>query len=95
MRRLRFVISFPFPSNVSRQEMWRKGFPAKTPIFDLDYEHLGQLNLTGGSIHNIAINAAFAGAADEGVVGMEHILKAAWAEFQKLDMPIYEGDFAW
>lgn len=95
MRRLRFVISFPFPSVASRQEMWQKVFPAKTPILDLDYEHLGRLNLTGGSIHNIAINAAFAGAQDEGQVGMKHILQAARAEFQKLDMPIYEGDFAW
>ncbi|WP_299486250.1 ATP-binding protein [Acaryochloris sp. IP29b_bin.137] len=95
MRRLRFVISFPFPSVASRQEMWRKIFPTKTPIGDLDYKHLGQLNLTGGSIHNIAINAAFAAAQDEGRVGMKHILRAARAEFQKLDMPIYEGDFRW
>lgn len=95
MRRLRFVISFPFPSVASRQEMWRKVFPAKTPICNLDYEHLGRLNLTGGSIHNIAINAAFASAQDEEVVGMEQILRAARAEFQKLDLPIYEGDFCW
>lgn len=95
MRRLRFVINFPFPSLASRQQMWQKVFPPKTPVGEMDYERLGQLNLTGGSIHNIAINAAFAAAQAGGVVEMPHILSAARAEFRKLDLPIYEGDFQW
>ena len=93
MRRLRFVINFPFPSVESRQEMWQKVFPAQTPVAELDYQHLGGFNLTGGSIHNIAINAAFEAAQAGGPVGMLHILSATRAEFRKLDLPIYEGDF--
>lgn len=95
LRRLRFIIDFPFPSLESRQQMWHKVFPPQTPIGDLDTEHLARLNLTGGSIHTAAINAAFLAAQDKNKVEMSHILTAARAEFRKLDRPIYEGDFRW
>ncbi|NJK52111.1 MAG: ATP-binding protein [Leptolyngbyaceae cyanobacterium SU_3_3] len=95
MRRLRFVINCPFPSLESRQQMWQKVFPPKMPIGELDTKHLAQLNLTGGSIHTTAINAAFLSAQDNTSVEMCHILAVARAEFRKLDRPIYEGDFHW
>lgn len=95
LRRLRFIIDFPFPSLESRKQMWQKVFPPQTPVEALDYDHLGRMNLTGGSIHNIAINAAFHAAQENTSVGMPHILTAARAEFRKLDRPIYEGDFRW
>ncbi|WP_017326719.1 ATP-binding protein [Synechococcus sp. PCC 7336] len=95
LRRLRFVIDFPFPSLESRQQMWQKVFPPQTPVDVLAYDRLGRMNLTGGSIHNIAINAAFLAAQENASVGMPHILTAARAEFRKLDLPIYEGDFRW
>ncbi len=95
MRRLRFVINFPFPSLESRKELWKKVFPPKTPVGELDYDHLGRLNLTGGSIHNIAINAAFLAAQAGRKVEMEHVLTVAKAEFRKLERPIYEADFHW
>jgi ATPase family associated with various cellular activities (AAA) len=95
MRRLRFIIDFPFPSLESRQQMWQKVFPKKMPIGELDTEHLAQLNLTGGSIHTAAINAAFLAAQERTSVEMSHILTSARAEFRKLDRPIYEADFRW
>ncbi len=95
MRRLRFIINFPFPSLESRQKMWQKVFPPQMPIGELDVKHLAQLNLTGGSIHTAAINAAFLAAQDNTLLDMSHILIAARAEFRKLDRPIYEGDFCW
>jgi ATP-dependent 26S proteasome regulatory subunit len=95
MRRLRFIIDFPFPSLEARQQMWQKVFPAQMPLGELDTEHLARLNLTGGSIHTAAINAAFLAVQDETSVEMSHILNAARTEFRKLDRPIYEGDFNW
>jgi hypothetical protein len=93
MRRLRFIINFPFPSLESRQKMWQKVFPPQMPISELDTKHLAQLNLTGGSIHTAAINAAFLAAQEQTSVEMSHILTSIRAEFRKLDRPIYEGDF--
>ncbi len=93
LRRLRFIINFPFPGKLERKQMWQKVFPEETPIESLDYERLAKLNLTGGSIHNIAINAAFLAAREGTAVTMGLVLAAARTEFRKLERPINEADF--
>ena len=96
MRRLRFIVNFPFPSQSERKRLWQKVFPPQTPTEKLDYDYLKGLNLTGGSIHNIALNAAFLAAqAEKKVVTMPLILAAARAEYAKLERPINEADFRW
>jgi hypothetical protein len=59
MRRLRFLVSFPFPGPEERKDIWKKVFPKETPINDLDYDRLAKFSINGGSIHNIALNSAF------------------------------------
>lgn len=93
LRRLRFIIDFPFPSAVNRQQLWQKAFPKEMPLGELDYEHLGRINLAGGSIHTIAINAAFLAASQHQQVEMSHVLQSTRAELRKLERPIYEPDF--
>lgn len=96
MRRLRFVITLPFPNIKQRKQIWFKVFPAQTPLDDhTDYERLAKLNLTGGSIHNVALNAAFLAARENAKVTMPMLLKAARTEFKKLEQPIKESDFRW
>jgi hypothetical protein len=95
VRRLRFIVNFPFPGTAQRKVIWERSFPTATPIQDLDFERLAKLNLTGGSIHNVALNAAFLAAQAGGPVTMRHALDAARTEFRKLDRPINEADFAW
>ena len=65
LRRLRFVVNFPFPGVAERRAMWQRAFPSETPTAGLDPDRLARLALTGGSIQNIALNASFlaAGAA--------------------------------
>jgi hypothetical protein len=87
-RRLRFVAHFPFPDEPSRQRIWRKVFPAAAPTADLDYERLAQLNVTGGSIRNIAILAAFLAADAATAITMRSIQEAARTEYAKLDKPL-------
>jgi hypothetical protein len=94
-RRLRFIVNFPFPGVVERRAMWQKAFPPETPVRMLDYDRLARLNLTGGSIHNAALNAAFLAAEACSPVTMLLALAAARAEFIKLDRPINEADFRW
>jgi len=93
MRRLRFVINFPFPGQEERKRIWQQAFPPQTPLANLDYEHLSRLTLTGGSIHNTAINSAFLAAQADSPVGMDFILQAARAEFVKVGRPVNELDF--
>ena len=95
MRRLRFVVNFPFPTPAERIEIWHKAFPVGIPLQEgLSFERLAQLNLTGGNIHSIAINAAFfAAGRDSPVVTLPLILEAARDEMRKLDKQFSEGDF--
>jgi hypothetical protein len=90
MRRIRFVINFPFPDVAQRTEIWRRVFPGETPCEGLQPGLLARLNLTGGNIRNVALNAAFLAARAGDPVRMEHLLSAARTEYAKLDRPLAE-----
>jgi hypothetical protein len=91
-RRLRFVIEFPFPDVTQREAIWRRVFPAETPTQGIDTAALAQLKLPGGSIRNIALNAAFLAADANKPVSMAHLLQAARLEAQKTDRPLSEAE---
>ncbi|AFZ12043.1 AAA ATPase central domain protein [Crinalium epipsammum PCC 9333] len=93
VRRLRFMVDFPFPGVKERKQMWEKVFPPQTPTEELDLQRLAQFNVTGANIHNIALNAAFLAAKAGTPVGMELVLAAARTEFRKLGRQINEADF--
>jgi len=103
IRRLRFVVNFPFPTSIDRRRLWEKVFLQTAaekklphpPIDMLDYDRLARLNLAGGHIHNVALNAAFLAAGMGVNVSMPLILSAARAECVKLNRPINESDFKW
>src|SRR5208337_1632249 len=42
MRRLRFIVDFPFPGPAQRKAIWQKVYPAKTPKADLDFDQLAR-----------------------------------------------------
>jgi AAA+ superfamily predicted ATPase len=98
MRRIRFVVNFQFPEYDQRYLLWKRVFPSRVPLADLDLDWLAKINLTGGQIRSIAMNAAFR-AADEGqAVAMPHIVAGIQNEFVKLDRPMSEhemGGAAW
>ena len=95
MRRLRFVIDFPHPGPAERRAIWERVFPPSMPVAALDLDRLARLDLTGGNIQAIALNAAFLAAAEADAVAMPHILRAARDEYRKLDRPSREQDFRW
>jgi hypothetical protein len=92
LRRLRFVVHFPFPDGAQRAEIWRRAFPARTPLHDLDVDKLARLNVPGGNIRNIALHAAFLAADEDAPVGMAHLLRAARAEYGKLERSPTEAE---
>ncbi|MFE6867519.1 ATP-binding protein [Kitasatospora sp. NPDC057692] len=85
MRRIRFVVDFPFPGVPERAEIWRRVIPERTPRQGLDPERLAQLTVTGGSIRNIALSAAFQAADEDCPLQMRHLLAAARTEYLKLE----------
>jgi SpoVK/Ycf46/Vps4 family AAA+-type ATPase len=95
LRRLRFVVNFPFPGAAERKAIWQRAFPAETPTRDLDFDRLARLNLPGGHITLIALNAAFVAAQAKSEVTMPLVLDAARNEFRKIERPIHEPDFRW
>jgi hypothetical protein len=96
LRRIRFIVSFPFPDATQRVRIWERVFPAGTPTDGLDAQKLARLNVAGGSIRNIAMNAAFLAASGNEPVRMLHLLRAARSECAKLEKPISHAEIgAW
>ena len=69
-------VEFPLPDAADRRRIWEQIWPAATPRDpDLDLDLLARrVEVTGGSIRNIALAGAFLAAADGGVVTMAHLL---------------------
>ncbi|MEU3304600.1 ATP-binding protein [Streptomyces sp. NPDC006678] len=85
MRRIRFVVDFPFPGESERAEIWRRVLPARAPMKGIDPELLARLTVAGGSIRNIALSGAFLAAEEGDRLQMRHMLEAARTEYLKLD----------
>jgi len=94
MRRLRFVVQFPFPDLSLRERIWRQVFPAGTPTDGLDPSALARMQVSGGSIRAIALGAAFA-AADAGTpVLPQHVLYSARVEYAKAERILTDSETA-
>ena len=92
LRRIRFIVPFPFPDVTQRAEMWRTVFPSVMPTADLQIEKLARLTMPGGHIRNIAVNAAFLAADANEAVQMKHLLQATRTEYAKLDKPLSDAE---
>jgi ATPase family associated with various cellular activities (AAA)/Winged helix domain, variant len=88
MRRIRFIVQFPFPDQPSRERIWAGIFPSAAPLDGLDFARLAQLNVSGGVIRNIAMHAAFLAAEQCTAINPAHVLAAARTEYSKLDKPL-------
>ena len=92
LRRLRFVVDFPFPGQAERKVIWQRAFPPRVVLgADLDFERLARFNLSGGSIHNAAVHAAFLAAAQpDATVTMAMAVDAAQDELLRLNKPVQQ-----
>lgn len=86
VRRIRFIIDFPFPDKRCRKIIWEKSFPKKAPKSqEIDYEFLAKsMTLSGGSIKNIVLNAAFQAANSNSQIEMNHLIDSAKIEYSKI-----------
>jgi vesicle-fusing ATPase len=92
LRRLRFVVQFPFPDAGRRAEIWRRTFPPATPLDGIEPERLARLVASGGSIRSIALSAAFAAAEDGTAVTSAHVLRAAQVEYAKAERSLTDSE---
>jgi hypothetical protein len=92
LRRLRFIVQFPFPELAERIRLWQSVFPAKARTEGLDPRRLARLNASGGTIRNIALSAAFLAAEDGGPITMGHLRRAALSEYAKSDKPLIDSE---
>ena len=95
LRRLRFIVHFPFPDANQRAEIWRRVFPQNTPTRNLDASKLARLNIAGGNIRNIAVHGAFLAAEAREPVQMFHLLQAARSEYAKLEKTLTDTETAY
>jgi SpoVK/Ycf46/Vps4 family AAA+-type ATPase len=86
LRRLAFVVQFPFPDEILRRRIWSAVWPSATPLApDVDLDSLARdFKLTGGHIRNVALAAAFLAAEAGEPVNRAHLLHAIRRELQKL-----------
>ena len=86
VRRIRFIIDFPFPDEASRLQIWKIHFPDQAPVAaDIDYDLLAkQFTIPGGNIKNVILNAAFQAAKYDTPIAMEHILNGTKHEYEKI-----------
>ncbi len=84
-RRMKYIIPFSFPQEKQRHALWENVFPKEMPLKeDIDMEYLASnFELSGASIKNIALNAAFMAASMQEFTGMEHVMTALQQEYKK------------
>ncbi len=93
-RRIRFFVDLTFPDPALRARIWERTLGEPAPLEDIDPDKLARLNVAGGGIRNIALNAAFLAAADdvEGPITMGHLRAAAVTEYKKAGQRLSERE---
>ena len=95
-RRLRVVVSFAFPDREARAAIWRRQLPAEAAYVDaVEYERLAGLEIAGGTIRTVALDAVFHAAEDQVGVSMAHLRAAAHAEYARQARPLTSKERWW
>jgi MoxR-like ATPase len=85
-RRMSFRLSFPFPDEETREELWRAHLPPELPVDGtLALDALARkYQLSGGYIRNACLRAAFLAAQEETALHQRHLERAVALEYAEL-----------
>ncbi|GHU57954.1 hypothetical protein FACS1894133_1810 [Clostridia bacterium] len=85
MRRITYVVNFPFPEPETRKQIYIHMLPKQLPVSDdIDWDFIaGKFKLSGGHIKNIVLSAVFAAASEDMPLCMRHVLVSAVREMKK------------
>jgi hypothetical protein len=96
LRRLRFVLEFPMPDASMRTSLWQNSLPPSARwASGLDLQpFVERFTLAGGSIYNIGVSAAHLAAAEpDGLLRVEHLVRATYRELEKVGLGRSRDDF--
>jgi hypothetical protein len=99
MRRIHVVVDFPFPDAGARLRILQGMFPGQVqrPADEELATLAARFALSGGSIRNVVVDAAFRSLAEypqgPARITMRHLAGAIAREYQKLGRPITRGEF--
>ena len=90
MRRITFIVHFPFPEADAREEIYHRTFPKGMPLSeDIDWKFIAKtFEISGGYIKNIVLSASFLAAEEGTIVSMKHMVNAAVDEMKKNGMVV-------
>ena len=90
MRRITFIVHFPFPDAEARNEIYLRTFPKGMPLSDdIDWDFISKtFEISGGYIKNIVLSASFLAAEEGSIVSMKHMVNAAVDELKKSGMVV-------
>jgi len=85
-RRMSFRLSFPFPDEDTREQLWRAHLPPNLPVGGpLALDTLARkYQLAGGYIRNACLRAAFLAAQEETPLHQRHLERAVTLEYAEL-----------
>lgn len=94
LRRMRYIVEFQLPDVETRKEIWQNGFTDSVPLEAIDFDLLArEVELSGGYIRNIILNALFDAAGSDSPVTMYHIVKSVCNEYGKLGKSVSMEEF--
>jgi ATPase family associated with various cellular activities (AAA) len=91
LRRLRYVIEFPVPTETERCAIWKKSIPTQVTTSALDLDFLArEFALSGGNIRSIVLNACLQAASrqQKPELSMGTVMIAVGREYEKMGRPL-------
>ncbi len=95
VRRMHYIVDFPFPDEAMRKDIWLSIFPENAPLNNnIDFNFLArQFKLSGGNIRNVATNAAFLAASENKEINISHLIYAIKIEYEKIGKLCLKNEF--
>ena len=92
LRRMKYVLKYEMPGEEIRYSIWESSLPAQQLREGVDIGYLAaQFEFSGGMIKNVVFCACAAAVYEKRKLGMEHLLQAVKAEYEKMERPVSEG----
>jgi AAA+ superfamily predicted ATPase len=94
VRRFHVVVEFPMPGPAERRRIWERCLPRLAPLSeDVDLGRLAdEVEVSGGTIRNAALGAAFLAADGGSLISMDTLVRAIQREMHKMGRLITASD---
>ena len=92
LRRMKYTLKYQMPDEAIRRSIWESCLPVEQFREEMDINYLAaQFEFTGGMIKNVVLNACVSAVHRREQLGMEHLLQAIRAEYEKMEWPVSAG----